>query len=56
MTDDDKPRRTDRQAQVWELYQQGLTKEQIAERLGISPGSVHNHLSRPHQKRRRPRA
>ena len=46
---------TDRQTQVWELYQQGLTKEQIAERLGISPGSVHNHIARLVAKTRKPR-
>lgn len=46
---------TDRQRQVYDLYAAGLTKEQIAERLGLSVGTVHNHLARYAAKHRRPR-
>ena len=43
------------QRRVVELYDTGMTKEQIADELGISHGSVHNHLERALRKRRRQR-
>jgi len=49
---------TDRQRQVYDLYAAGLTKEQIAAQLGVSVGTVHNHLARhaaKHRRRRRGR-
>ena len=36
---------TEKQQAVWDLKQQGLTKRQIAERLGISVGMVTTHLN-----------
>lgn len=46
---------TDRQREIWALYCKGLTKEEIGARLGISPGTVHNHIVRYAEKHRRPR-
>lgn len=40
------PPPTDRQDEVWSLWQQGFTKAQIAAKLGISQGTVHNHIAR----------
>ena len=52
---DQQPPPTDRQREIYELYAAGLTKQQIADRLGLSVGTVHNHLHRYAAKHRRRR-